>query len=305
MPTLVRQTPRITNRDPHIPPNHRTDRKNIAASQLEIDETVQRDEKPALLAKLKKNWRPYMCDPLHVSARKQRGGRYKYAIMDGRHRFGAGIENGMTEFDCIVHYNLTIDDEANFHLWQQSARAADSAFDKWKLKVKGGHPEYVKANKLIEKMGLVVSPSPGNESIAGAGAIDKIVHDYGADVLIQALEAIEAAWGRKQSSWQANVIRGFGEVLGSQPGVADSPKALGMKIARKYGNPTLLVNAARARLDGMAGGATEGMANQVAFLIADQWNSRRPKGLKYQFAQPRLKSRDEVEGGVDEEEEEE
>ena len=302
MPKLIRNTPRVT-RDPRIPPDHRTERKTIAASHLFIDESVQRDEKPALLAKLKKNWRTYMCDPLHVSARKQKNGRYKYAIVDGRHRYTAGMENGVTHFECIVHYDLTLEDEANFHLWQQSARQADNAFDKWKLHVKGGSPEHVKANKLIEKMGLVVSTSPGNAAIAGAGAVDRVVNDYGADVLIEALCAIEAAYGRTQASWQANVIRGFGEVLGAQPGIADSPEALGRKVARKYASPAQLVQAARARQDHYAGGGGEGMAAQVAFLIADQWNSRR-RGTRYVFAEPRLATRDEIMDGNGDEDDE-
>jgi hypothetical protein len=290
---LIRKSTRLA-KNQLLPPEHRTENKKLAVSVLFIDPGVQREIKPGHLKMLTANWRNSMCGPLDVSARRQKNGRYRYSIMDGYHRFTAGQSNGVKSFDCVIHYDLTIEDEASFHLWEQTHRKADSAVDGWKLKIAAGSDVHVEAAKVLADRGLTVG-SPGRESIACAGALDVLVTTYGPDVLAATLDAIEAAYGRKKEAWIKNLVGGFGEVLGTQPGVAD-PVALGRKVAKQYPSPDSLVQAGRAEQRAMAsGGGGAGLVALVAMLIAKSWNSRR-RGTRYEFAPVRLVSRDEILG---------
>ncbi|HET7110193.1 MAG TPA: hypothetical protein VFI41_04935 [Gemmatimonadales bacterium] len=243
--------------------------KKLAAGTVWFDPEVQRSFRAAHAQKISKTWNIAMADPVHLSVRDDG----TEVIIDGAHTAWAAMDNGVKSLPCIRHYGLTKRQEAAFHLRHQSARQADSAADKWGLKIAAGIPQYVDADKVLRKHNLVVG-----SHIKAAGALDFVVKNYGADALESVILTMNA-WvpgGAKREDWTASsVIRSLGFLFGNYPLVATPAqlgKKLGTKVTPRYLDTQIAENS--------KGGGGSGSRFRVGSkMIADIWNIRRKTNL--------------------------
>lgn len=246
--------------------------KKSQPGKVIYDPDVQRQWREAHMKSISKGWNPALADNIHLSVRPD-GTK---AIIDGAHTTGAAAENAVKMLMSIDHHGLTKAQEAAFHLRHQSARKADSAGDKWKLKIQAEIPEYVAAEKMLKKYGLAVG-----SQIRAAGAVDYVISNYGHKVLEKVVITMNAwAKGDKaaREDWEANaVIRALGWLHGHHPLVAE-PGQLGRKLQKKT-TPRGMAGhiAAIAKGGGGSGSRTTIGAREIAKI----WNIRRAPANQY------------------------
>jgi hypothetical protein len=233
------------------------------------DPDVQRVYRQYHADKIQKRWNISLANPVHLSVREDD----TEAIIDGLHTTAAAMALNVVSLPCIRHWGLTLAEEAAFHLFVQADRKADSAADKWTLRIKAQIPEYVTADKVLRRHGLAV----GNQ-IRAAGAVIYVVENFGAKALEQVILTMNAWCGgtAKREDWTANaVIRGLGFLFGNYPLVA-APDALGRKLQKKT-TPVAMAGQVAAVAKG--GGGSGSRTKIAATLIAEIWNTRRsPSG---------------------------
>jgi hypothetical protein len=238
--------------------------KKSQPGKVIFDPTIQRVFREAHKKKISDGWNISLANPVHLSVRSDN----TKAIMDGAHTTAAAKENGVKSLPSIEHMGLDLKQEAAFHLKVQSDRKADSANDKWMLKIRAGIPAYVQTEKMLARYGLAVGTH-----IRAAGAVIYVVENFGPSVMEQVVQTMNAWCNGKpgRDDWDQAVIRALGYLFGHHPLVAD-PGQLGRKLQKKSTPPAM-----RGQIASMAkgGGGTGSRTKIGAKIVADIWNVRR------------------------------
>lgn len=178
----VNQEFRATN------PDHRVVLEWVDYKTLEIDPEIQRDEEAGEITHIVNNFNPAALGTLTISARIDEAGQKRLFVVDGQQRQAA-----LTQLDyprqvrALVHYNLTVEEEAALFL-QLNYRRAVGAWNQFKARRKAKDSQALAIWALLQELGI---PTGGSKGFTAIGTADKIYRQTdGADRLAWALRMV-------------------------------------------------------------------------------------------------------------------
>lgn len=181
----------------------RTLADTVPVGQMFVDQGYARDLKPGHLKRILSEINVNGFGVILLSLRDD--GRF--AILDGQHRWEAAKILGVKEMIARVYIDLTYEEEAA--LYTIFARhMAQSTMDRFKAGVEAGDPTCTAVAIAAARLGLKVTKDPGDGNIQSVGKMIQIYERYGQEMLEIVLKTLYAAFGRKQSAYQAPMLWG-------------------------------------------------------------------------------------------------
>lgn len=141
--------------------------RRIDVTDLFIDPSYQREEKPQHVKKIADDWDEAQLGVLEVSERED-----GYAVFDGQHRLKAAETRGEANLPCLVHTGLTPQEEAELFRQLQDNRKALTPLDRFKARHFAEDPVAVGIFKLAEKHKYKVGTGP--KSIQSIVAFERV-----------------------------------------------------------------------------------------------------------------------------------
>lgn len=154
--------------------------------------------------------------------------RERYIALDGQHRIAA-VRMALGEdqlVNCEVVRGLTIPQAAELFLGRNTA-APPHVLDKFRVAVTAGRPAETAINDMAVALGLRIAGGAGDGTV---GCVRTLVDLYRNDpnatdttdgMVPRVLRMALAAWGRADSSFQGDVLKGLGLTLTRYAGMID------------------------------------------------------------------------------------
>lgn len=164
-----------------------------------------------------KSWNPDYATPL-VVVPLDGANKGKYGIIDGRHRFLAGVASGVKEWRCDVHLQpLTVAEKARLKLAIDRDRRRVGALEHFQERLKMNDPDALKIAKIAGECGYEIGrtrsgkPYTRIEAIAGLESAYLILCLYhGPDGLRRLLSLNREGWYDEPKTNNGNWIRALG-----------------------------------------------------------------------------------------------
>lgn len=248
--------------------------EDIAASELEVDRRVQRDDlRQAKVAKIEREFNEDAVGIITVSRRKDRG----LYIIDGWHRTEAAKRKDPTYLmPCHVFEGLTLVEEALMFL-QLNYGDKPSVLEKYKVSLSAEDEDALLIERITTSHGWKVSPIPAPGHINAINALYRI-HELSKKVGAEPTHLLEAtlivitrAWGNDRYASQAVILEGIARVIAEYGDRLNFNTLIERLRDRKGGPRALRTNAQQVAT--ARGGST---VNAVAELIVVTYN----KGAK-------------------------
>jgi len=200
---------------------------------------------------------------------EQRG---KYWIVDGQHRWAAMMSHGLGEWKvrCELHVDAKTDADACWLFLKLNDTARVHVYDKFRNKVVAGDPVAVKTNRVVESLGLEVSPSKGTGRVRSISSLQRLCAADDGESLAATLGILHEAFGDSSEAFDGSLIDGLGRLMVKYNGEIDRA-ALVRRLSKYPGGSAGIIGDAR----GMArfNGGTLGVC--AAEVIAGTYNRRR------------------------------
>jgi hypothetical protein len=185
---------------------HQVTFETVEFTKLFIDHSYQR---PLTLRKLKEiteNFEPSAITALIVSKRSDG----QFAIIDGQHRFKAGTKIGLKTFNCEVHHELSIADEASLFYKINVKRGAVPMGMQFKALLEADNKDVIKIKHIVESHGFEILYTSGQSTavdnkLTCASELQKI-YNVSPEHLDLVLSILRAAWNGKKKSLKQLVL---------------------------------------------------------------------------------------------------
>lgn len=207
------------------------------------------------------NWAETLADPLRLLVR----GRTAYEIIDGRHRWLAAKELGLKtfRFGCLVHADLTEQQEAALFAYFNTMRRTVPEAEKYNVQVLHGDPLALRIQRVLDETGL---------RVGCYGTLRNIVEraadlDEGEAAVRFALRTLAEAFPTEpDKAFHSILVKGFGRFfLRYNTDPAFDVEGLVAKIQRGRKSAVQLRQYAQA-----AGSANEGAAGAVSYWLTER-----------------------------------
>lgn len=190
----------------------------VQLAEIRIDTRRQRalDEERAERISKTFDWNLFVVPVLSLRA----DGKH-YAV-DGQHRVRGAVMAGHGDSKqwCVVHEGLNLIQEADMFLDLNKYRKATNAWDKWRVSIEAGRPNYVEADEIVSSFGLRASNLPGIKNVCAVEALISI-HD-GAGNLAPVL-SIAKQWSQGDvTALERTPLRALSAFLKAFPDVSEA-----------------------------------------------------------------------------------
>lgn len=205
--------------------------------------------------------------PIDVSYRNGR-----YWCFDGQHRLDAYKLLGKSTIPCIIHYNLSYEDEALLFAHQQDNVGAVQAHHKWNALVEAKDDATLEIVSIAKGQGFTIRK--GNTSAHNINCV-KVLQDIYADLgalpFATILKTIATAWGYMDKSTDHNIIGGIYLFVKTY---RNDPKFSYERLTSRLSEvgPSLLLRSARENY------GIHGDTRKVACQILKLYNKGRSSG---------------------------
>lgn len=217
--------------------------KDISVIWPEAQRTVNMNR----VAKISKNFDP---DVFGVVLLAKPNGIDKYHVIDGQHRLTAVemLFGNEEKVPCYVTAAETPQEAADTFARTNGyggTRAAPSAIDKFRVAVTAGYDAETQVHRLLKTMGYRVAADGSDGAISAISACMSVYRQYGLDRLRDALQVIQATWGRKYAATTAHIVQGYALALED----SDIDHGRLVKTVAKNYTPTSIIGAGRNMRD--------------------------------------------------------
>lgn len=202
----------------------------VPSTQLAIEQKYQRSLSPLLVNSIAKNFDPEKAWPIKVNVRN--GTHY---IMDGQHRFRAGLKAGIDKFLCQIWEGKTIEEEARFFHESQGrgSRRNLTSYQLFVARIASGDEEAIYLSDLCKGIGIEIQGAlrKGGDLMA-VTALETSLNRWGDEALIEALRLLHKAWSHEKLGFMGNNIMGMSYLCMtcSEKGRALDPDRFASKI---------------------------------------------------------------------------
>ena len=194
---------RLENRNGDIGVLTKINLKDLSIAEYQKDLNIERVRK--IVEKFDIN----RMRPIDVSYRDG-----EYWVFDGQHRANAYLIMGYTEIPAIVHYGLTIEDEAYLFARQQEEVGSVNSNHKWNALCVAKDEEVLEIKKLCKSWGFTVleKNNKGN-NIKCVKTLRDLYSDIGPLKVGAILRAISASWDYMEHSTDVAIIGGIAKLV--------------------------------------------------------------------------------------------
>lgn len=151
--------------------------KRITLNTLEVDDRYQRPLDPARVDKIAREFDDRRFGVLEIS---QHNG--KATVFDGQHRLAAAAKLGMKDVPCLVHSNLTPEQEAELFIALQRDRRGISQIDRFKARCFMGDPVAHDIESIVAGSGFQIRRDGSGAgqlySIQAVGSLERVYNAY-------------------------------------------------------------------------------------------------------------------------------
>jgi hypothetical protein len=243
----------------------------VEAHKLRIHPTAQRTG--FVKAKLKKITEGLNLDALGTihAVEYPINGETALWIIDGWHRRQAVLDRGLGDWlmRVEVHVDVTTDAQSSDLFITLNFSAPVTILDRFVQGLAAGYPAETAVSEILRRHSYVVGGS-ASETVANCPAALLRAHSYG--VLEETLSISLGAWGHTAEAVDGKLIEGIGLLCAANPNKIDLDVIV-KKLARFPSGASGVIGKAR----GYADLTRCSVATGVAGIVADQYNSGRPK----------------------------
>lgn len=185
--------------------------KKVPVSELFVDERYQRPVVPGRVNRIVKHFRPAQLGVLEVSKRDN-----GYAVFDGQHRLEALTALERQTAPCLIHENLTPEDEAVLFVRHQMDRKAVSPVERFKAEVFAGVDDATTINGIADEYGYEIADKhdAGEQNVIRAvNALRNVYKRFDGPGLSATLETLRDLWYGDQRSTDGYLIEGLAELV--------------------------------------------------------------------------------------------
>lgn len=138
----------------------------------------------------------------------------KYAIFDGQHRYETALLLEISPLPCLVHEDLSPQEEAKLFTSLQLKRKGLSQIDRFSAQVFAGISESVEIQEIINDLGLTIDKRRHlGTSISAVISLERIYRRWGPGHLKYTLQQSREIWGGMDGSLQGAFLDGFARFL--------------------------------------------------------------------------------------------
>lgn len=182
----------------------------VEVKNLIIDKRYQRELDGRRVQKIVDAFEPRLLGTLEVARRN--GG--KLAVFDGQHRLAALTDLGIDSAPCLVHDNLTPQQEANLFVALQRERRNVSSLERFRARIFSGDRDARTIKKVVESAGYVIPDyytehTNGHRAIRAVGTLERIYRQSDQGALRDALEIVARTWGDDPRSADGLLVEGM------------------------------------------------------------------------------------------------
>jgi hypothetical protein len=255
--------------------------RRLPLDQLAVDPRYQRPLSEKRVAHMANHLDERLLGTLVVS---NRGNGTSY-IIDGQQRAEALRRAGKTDAPCLVHEDLTPEEEAQVFRLLQTKRRALRPLDLFRAAVFEGKPEETAVNDIVNAAGFTIGPSGGKdpltiEAVQSVMRISRLKPD-GLAILAKTLDLC-SEYLDEGRTLQGSLIEGIGRFVAVAGDKLDE-KHLRRKLQR---TPSVRILQRALSAMAMAGGTTSSStrAHWFAAEIAHMYNTRLSVSKRVVFA---------------------
>jgi hypothetical protein len=221
--------------------------KRVPLDVLEIDDRYQRPLNKGRVAKMVKEFDERRFGVLEVS---QRNGHA--SVFDGQHRLEVARALGMKDVPCLVHGNLTPEEEAELFVALQRERRGVSQIDRFRARVFMSESTAVAINEIVTEAKFRIRRDGADAGhLYSIQAITSLEHVYERGNLPETLALLRELWGGDTKSTDGGLIEGLSILLEGYGHRLDDAT-----MARLRGTPPLVI--LRRAIGHSGGGRSKG-----------------------------------------------
>lgn len=184
----------------------------LAADDLFVDHTYQRDLDMGRAKKMAAGWDQRLAGALEVSDRGHTQSP-RYAVVDGQHRWAAAaLTDHATHLVCNVHTGLKVTEEALLFDRLNRERRRITTWDHWHARRAAADPTVRAITKIVTDLELVIDPAPRNGNVRCTATLEKLYSLGGKTLVAQTLRTVHDMWGRELTAYDAPLVHGIGLV---------------------------------------------------------------------------------------------
>jgi len=213
-------------------------------------------------AKIAAEYDEHLVGILDVSLRNA-----NYWMLDGQHRKEALLKRGIVEATCLVHKELTYEQEASLFKHKQLDRKNVSAYDKFRADIEAKNQAALTIQEIATNAGYKIGRKNSIGEISAIAALDRIYNRYGADTLRRVLAITYNIWLDDSKAVSGTILEGLALFLDRKPDTSRSE--IERKLATK--SPSLIIRKAKV-LRADAGGSVH---ENTYRAISQEWKKRR------------------------------
>lgn len=212
---------------------------SVALDDIFVDHRYQRQILPFQVKRIRTQYNPMLFQPPVLSSRNSGEYTGKYAAIDGQQRIeglrqaiedGAEAVVGTTHIECIVHTDLTTEEEALLFWWLNAYQSKLTPVAEFKGRLHAKDEVALAIHAAMKKYGLAV-PGIDSEAEVGwvkavrsaedvyIGARTPVAMDSGPDVLDKTLNTLASMWPGEANAFAGDMIRGMGMFFGRFPDI--------------------------------------------------------------------------------------
>lgn len=247
----------------------------LPVGNLVIPEEYQRDFSLAKGRKLSAEWDDAVVGELFVSERADGS----LNLIEGQHRRWAAEDRfgPNKKLKCAVYMGLSVQDEADMFVKLNTMRTSPTAFDRARASVAAGYALESEIADVLNSLDLRWGKSAGPNTIGAITALRRIMKTNGGEQLRQTLEIVIATWGRKASTYDADIIQAVARLLFAKP---DLDTARLVKVLAKDGREPQGPNDWKRKGGELARGGSASRSGTIARLMGVTYDRNLPAGKK-------------------------
>jgi hypothetical protein len=218
--------------------------EEVDIKKLDVDDRYQRELQEGRVKRMVKEFNPLQVGAIQTSRRNGR-----LTVIDGQHRLAAAKELGLKKMPCVVHDDLTPEEEAALFVRLQLDRRSLKPVERFEAQVFAGDERADQIRRATQAAGYTIGQANHSPNrITAVVALERIYKRFGEQHLRQTLKFLREVWDGDLGAVNGYFIQGVAQLLANYGDRIGVPEKLRLQEA----SPRTIIRHAQG--NGFAGG---------------------------------------------------